>query len=115
MVSGCRCPATAVYAVVVKRLGVQYLKEAAADQERAVEEYGAVLAGAIDRVIDRIRVLPRSGPVHDGVESEYVLRRVLVRKFRFVVYYYIFSEVVTVVAVAPPRIQPGYWHKRVEH
>ncbi len=104
-----------MYAVSVKRLAVQYLKEAAVDQECAVDEYGPVLADAIYHVIERIRVLPRSGPAYEGVATEYVLRRVLVRKFKFVVYYYVFNATLTVVAVAPPRVQPGYWHKRVEH
>lgn len=74
MFPGCRCPAKEVYAAVVKRLGVQYLKEAAADQERAVEEHGPVLAGAIERVIDRIRVLEDDPESREVINAELSLR-----------------------------------------
>ena len=61
----------------------------------------------LDRAVELISERPEAGPLYVGYT-----RRVLFRRFPFIVVYRVFAARVQIVAVAHARRQPGYWRER---
>ena len=95
---------------------LRYLRTALDERKRAAEEYGAELVEAISRVEVRVRRFPWSGPLYVMPEhlSHIQVRRIVVRRYRFSMYYQVSDEEIVVISVAPPGKRPGHWFKRIE-
>ena len=62
---------------------------------------------ALGSTLDLLRQVPEAGPiVHRDV------RRVVLRRFPYAVYYVLSSELIDVRAVAHTHRDPGHWKKR---
>ena len=61
----------------------------------------------LDRAVDLISERPEAGPPYLGNT-----RRLLLRRFPFVVVYRVRGATLEIVAVAHGRRRPGYWRKR---
>jgi len=94
---------------------VRVLAPARAEIHAAMRSYesrrkglGLDFVAMIDEALQRIGRLPEAAPAWRTDRS---YRRLVVRRFPFVVVFEI-SDVVTVVAVAHQRRRPGYWLDR---
>ena len=73
---------------------------------------------AVDHVLDRIEENPSQFPEHGllAVESGpalfYAVRRAMVPRFPYVIFFYVRDDVAIVLALAHGRRRPGYWSKR---
>jgi plasmid stabilization system protein ParE len=83
----------------------------AEDAERWYRERNETAAmrfrSELDRAVDLIADRPEAGGPYLGDT-----RRVLLRRFPFLIVYRARGELVQIVAVAHARRRPGYWHAR---
>ena len=83
------------------------LQQAFEFYEQQAEGLGGDFLDEVDRVWTDIRALPASGsPSAEG------LRRSVLRRFPFVVFYEVQAEHIVVWAVAHQRRRPQYWRSR---
>jgi plasmid stabilization system protein ParE len=78
------------------------------DENSAV---GPAFVAAVEDAVKRIRRAPRSYARWRGIEH-HEIRRCVVRRFPFVVFYRVESAMLTIIAVAHSHREPGYWTKR---
>lgn len=83
----------------------------AEDAQAWYEERSLVAASAFLRELSNAISLIREAPSRYPA-TEWGARRILFERFPFTLYYKISDEVITVVAVAHQKRQPGYWHRR---
>ena len=83
------------------------MTEASRFYESVANGLGPDFLEDVQRVIDALCEYPELGrPVGRG------LRRALLRKFPYSLFYAVDSDEILVVAVAHQRRRPGYWRKR---
>lgn len=70
---------------------------------------GAELVATVDAALDQIREGPLSCPLW---RSAYPFRKLVVRRFPYVVFYTVSADEVEVVAFAHGKRKPGYWLER---
>jgi plasmid stabilization system protein ParE len=68
---------------------------------------GHAFADAVERALSLIREFPEVGTPSSGAA-----RRVLVRRFPYVIVYRVEPELVQIVAIADARREPDYWRHR---
>lgn len=96
---------------------LRVLPEAEAELAAAAEWYeerrpglGAELIASIDSALEQIREAPHSYPVwHAG----YPYRKLVVRRFPYVVFFDLSDADLVVVALAHAKRKPGYWLDRL--
>ena len=99
----------------------QFLDEALAEYEDAIEYYeraqtglGDTFIGEVDRVIDLTLQFPDMGsPVADTPPELHVRRRI-VRRFNVEIDYLISKDTLIVIAIFHCKRSPGYWRDRLE-
>jgi toxin ParE1/3/4 len=97
---------------------VIFHQEAEAELTAAIAYYEERRAGlgtefqeAAEEAVDRIARMPRAFPPH----GDQGLRKYVLRRFPYTIFYLELDEVVWVAAVAHQRRRPGYWaHRRPE-
>jgi plasmid stabilization system protein ParE len=89
------------------------LGEAAAWYEARGAGLGARFLDAIEVALQEILRRPSAFPRIATVRPNRAVRRALVRRFPFVVIFFVEAERVRVVAVAHARRIPGYWLQRI--
>ncbi len=72
------------------------------------EGLGTDFQSEIERCVRSIQEHPRSFPPH----NDQGIRRCLVRRFPYTVFYLELDEHIWIVAVAHQRRRPGYWSRR---
>ncbi len=90
--------------------------EAAREAEAAVLWYAKRSARVAERFIEELEIAiaavaeaPDRWPSFDGEA-----RRILLRRFPFLVIYRVLQDCIEVLAVAHGRRRPGYWRSRAE-
>ena len=93
---------------------VRFRSEAAQDVVEAFSWYesqrpglGAQFEAAVDHAVSLLRRLPQAGPV---VHRE--VRRILLRRFPYAVYYLLNQDVIDVLAVMHMHRDPSRWRRR---
>lgn len=94
---------------------------AASDEARAAALWyddqraglGAEFLATLDAAIERIHENPETGSLLETMPDEPNVRRVLLRRFPFLIVYEISSDEVRIVAVAHDRRRPNYWKERL--
>lgn len=102
------------------KLPLIILDDAEDELRAAIDRYELQAAGLgdelrieIDRALELVSSLPRSGSRVPGMAEQFDVRRTFVRRFPFSVVYYLEPTVVWVVAFAHHRRRPGYWKHRL--
>jgi plasmid stabilization system protein ParE len=85
------------------------LIEAAAHYERQVPGLGERFATEVQRATELLLERPDIGAPADPS-----LRRLILNRFPFTLYYSAAPDVLLIVAVAHQRRRPGYWRSRVD-
>ncbi len=89
------------------------LRAAVDRYEQQASGLGDDLRIEIDRALELVSSLPRSGGRVPGLPEHIDVRRTFVKRFPFSVIYYVEPTVVWVVAFAHHRRRPGYWKHRL--
>jgi toxin ParE1/3/4 len=96
-------------------LAYVYHPAAEAEYHEAIQYYrnvrpelGQVFVREIESAVERARVFPTR---HPRISGE--LRRVLTRRFSYMVVFEILNDRILVWAVAHTRREPGYWKSRL--
>jgi toxin ParE1/3/4 len=84
------------------------LHAAVAWYEEQREGLGADLLAEVEKAIDRLQENPHLFPRH----NELGIRKCLVRRFPYTIFYLELDEADWVAAVAHQRRRPGYWVRR---
>jgi toxin ParE1/3/4 len=99
---------------------VRFDPDAIEELENAVRWYEDQREGLsielLDEIDDAIAAAAEGGPrcrSIDGVADELVVKRVLVHRFPYIVYFVEVAEAVRIIAIAHERRRPGYWKQRV--
>jgi toxin ParE1/3/4 len=77
------------------------------------ENLGEEFVAAVQEALERVATLGPDCRPAIGVPKQLGVRRVLVRRFPYVVVFIELPDVVRVLAVAHGRQKPGYWRKRI--
>lgn len=85
----------------------------------AAEHYEAERAGlgsefrlAVEQAIDQISESPKLFARYEGCRTRHEYRRVVLKRFPYVIIYHIGSNDIVVVAVTHGARKPGYWERR---
>ncbi|HNC97148.1 MAG TPA: type II toxin-antitoxin system RelE/ParE family toxin [Myxococcota bacterium] len=89
------------------------LREAAEWFSDRSPELGDALLDEVDRMILHLRQHPDLGTPVQLRRRTPVLRRVALRRFRYVLFYRVQDGLLQVVAVAHSSRRPGYWVQRL--
>jgi toxin ParE1/3/4 len=80
------------------------------EKERA--GLGEELLAEADRALTAIFETPLAWQTAPGSKGA---RRFVLKRFPFVVYYFLRSDDIWIIAFAHTSRQPGYWHHRIKH
>jgi toxin ParE1/3/4 len=75
---------------------------------------GREFLAAVDRTYDQIDESPRTWPLAPGIPEHLGVRRQLVRRFPYAIYFLELRDETRVLAIAHDRRRPGYWRRRLE-
>lgn len=89
------------------------IREAAGWYEARRDGLGVEFLGAVDDAIGRAARLGPECRTAFGVPPEFGVRRVLVKRFPYVVYFAELPASVRIIAVGHERRQPGFWRGRI--
>ena len=92
-----------------RRSAEQELIAAAIWYERREEGLGAAFLDAIKSTLQRVQESPLT---HPEWRAGSLYRRIVVRKFPYLLFYVVDEEEISIVAVAHGRRRPGYWTRR---
>ena len=102
-------------------LGVRFDDEARLELRLAIEWYElhapgfrARFVAAMDRVLERLRVVPGSASLVSGLRSQVQVRRTIVEGFPFWLVFLERPAEIYVVAVAHMRREPNFWTDRLD-
>ncbi|MFW5692736.1 MAG: type II toxin-antitoxin system RelE/ParE family toxin [Thermoguttaceae bacterium] len=98
---------------------LRILAEAEAELLEAMRYYeqrqnglGFDLHDCVDEVLCTIGEAPYRFPVYEGKQPRREYRRVLVKRFPYIIVYQVRDAEVLVVAIAQTSREPGYWESR---
>ena len=86
------------------------LDDAAAWYDEQKEGLGAEFLDAISAAVDTVRRLPRAFPIFKNTS----IRKFVLRRFPYVIFYEEFQLHISIYAVAHAKRKPGYWLGRVK-
>lgn len=89
------------------------LIEASEWYEDARAGLGSEFLAAVQQAFEQIATAPRAHPLLEYWNSTWEVRRLSLRRFPYLVVYWIHNEIVTVVAIAHARRRPLYWIDRI--
>jgi len=90
------------------------LEAAAAYLEAERPGYARVFLEAYEEKLHQLVRFPESGPSIKNAPAGIQLRSFLIRRFRYAVIVGVVEGVLTIVAVAHPSREPGYWRERLK-
>lgn len=102
----------AVYRVDVRAQAASEARHAELWYESREPGLGDRFTTALGRAFDRLRENPDVGLVCLRRRSGADVRRILLHRFPFAVFYTVIGHNVEVVAIAHAKRRPGYWKKR---
>jgi toxin ParE1/3/4 len=95
---------------------VRFHDEAEAEFNAAVAHYEEIRSGLgldlqkqVEHAVSLIQQNPHSFPRHNSKD----LRKCVLKRFPYTIFYIEFKKYIWVVAVAHQKRRPGYWKKRV--
>jgi toxin ParE1/3/4 len=90
------------------------LRGAIEHDEEELPGRGLRLEEQVARVLLRLRRLPLSAPIWNGLDSAHEVRRAFVRRHPYLVVYMVHPDQLIILAVAYTKKKPGYWASRID-
>lgn len=90
------------------------LNEAVSYLEDRRVGFGELLFGEVTRRVAQAARFPHSGAPVAGFDSEYDVRKFVVKRFRYVIITAVINEERLVIAIAHTSSEPRYWRDRLK-